>query len=178
MALFPPPSREHTPSMNTESGSAAGKWVAGIAASIIAALVVWWLTSPGGPLNPELEAPHAPAITATGDLYDEQLTSAVIDAGQTQSLPIMDLWSAPEGLVPDCATASLAFTWIVRSPYPEGGDELLVQHLIPQGGGRTETIAEGSTGEATLGYCDEIILVNPDVEDYQVEIRHASATTQ
>ena len=178
MALVPPVIGEHTPVMSAQTGSAAGKWVAGIAASIIAALVVWWLTSPGGPLNPRVEVPHAPPITAAGDLYDEQLTSTVVDAGQTKSLPVKDLWSAPEGLVPDCATAYLAFTWVVRSPYPDGGDELLIQHLIPQGGGRTETLAEGPTGEATLGYCDEIILVNPDVEDYQVEIRHASATTQ
>jgi len=163
------------------SGSAVGKWVAGIAASIIAALTIWWLTSPGGPLNPEepeVDAPHAPAITASGDLYDEQLTSAVLGAGQTVSYPVANLWSAPEGLVPDCASAYLAFTWIVRSPYPDGGDELQIEHLIPQGGGRTEVIADGSAGEASIGYCDELILVNLDVEDYQVELRHAAGVAQ
>lgn len=163
--------------MGEESRSTLGKWLAGIAASIIAALVIWWLTHPDGPLNPdepEVTAPRAPPITASGDLYDEQLTSVVIDAGQAQSLPVADLWSAPEGLTPDCARAYVAFTWIVRSPYPDGGDELAIQRLIPQGGGRTETIAEGSSGEASLGYCDELIMVNPSVETYQVEIRHAS----
>jgi hypothetical protein len=168
---------EHSQVMSEKSGSAVGKWLAGIAASIIAALGMWWLTSPGGPLNPEdpeVEAPHAPAITAAGDLYDEQITSDVVAAGQTRSYPVAELWSAPEGLVPDCATASLAFTWIVRSPYPDGGDELQIQHLVPRGGGRTETIAEGSSGESTIGFCDELILFNPDVTDYQVEIRHAS----
>lgn len=32
--------------------SSAGKWLAGIAASIITALIIWFLTHSGGPLNP------------------------------------------------------------------------------------------------------------------------------
>ncbi len=35
-----------------------GKWLAGIAASIIAALIIWFLTHSGGPLNP-IPAPVA-----------------------------------------------------------------------------------------------------------------------
>ncbi len=31
--------------------SSLGKWLAGIAASVIAALIIWYLTHPGGPLN-------------------------------------------------------------------------------------------------------------------------------
>ena len=74
--------------MSEKSGSSVGKWLAGIAASIIAALTIWWLTSPGGPLNPEdpeVTAPRAPAITASGDLYDEQTTAVVLDAGRHPS---------------------------------------------------------------------------------------------
>ena len=29
------------------------KWVGGILGSVIAALAIWWLTHPGGPLNPK-----------------------------------------------------------------------------------------------------------------------------
>lgn len=33
------------------------KWLAGILASIVAAVAVWWLTHPGGPLNPVTPTP-------------------------------------------------------------------------------------------------------------------------
>jgi hypothetical protein len=120
--------------------------------------------------------PHAPAIDNTFGvpLYDEGRQVLSIAAGQKVSLSIMDLWSAPEGTPVSCATGFLAFTWIVREPYPSGGEDLELQRLIPMGGGRTETFASGSSGSATAGYCDEITLHNISLTDYVVEIRYAS----
>ena len=36
----------------SNSSSSFGKWLAGIAASVTGALIIWWLTHPGGPFNP------------------------------------------------------------------------------------------------------------------------------
>jgi hypothetical protein len=41
--------------------SAVTKWVLGILGSVVAALLVWWLTHSGGPLNPLPPAKRAPA---------------------------------------------------------------------------------------------------------------------
>jgi len=38
--------------------SSLGKWLAGIAATIIGAVVIWWLTHPGGLLNPVTPTPR------------------------------------------------------------------------------------------------------------------------
>lgn len=35
-------------------------------------------------------------------------------------------------------------------------------------------LAQGSTGSATIGYCDELTLFNTALEEYQIEIRYAS----
>ncbi len=35
-----------------------GKWLGGIAATVIAAVVIWWLTHPGGLLNPTQPTPE------------------------------------------------------------------------------------------------------------------------
>jgi hypothetical protein len=40
-----------------------GKWLAGIASAVIIGVVVWWLTSSGGPLNPV--EPPTPSPTPT-----------------------------------------------------------------------------------------------------------------
>lgn len=155
-----------------------GKWIAGIAASVIVAVLGWWLTHDGGLLNPKPEvvvAPHAPAVeVADGPLYDEQVMVLHIAAGGSETVDVMGLWSGPEGLVPSCANGFLAFSWIVRSPYPDGDDDLEIRHLIPRGDGRTEQLASGATGSATIGYCDELTFVNTATEEYQVEVRFAS----
>jgi hypothetical protein len=128
------------------------------------------------PPTPTPTPPHAPPIENTFGvpLYDEGRQVLSIGAGQQVSLSIMDLWSAPEGAEASCATGFLALTWMVREPYPDGGEDLELHRLIPQGGGRTEKFAGGSSGSATVGYCEEITLFNVSLADYVVEIRYAS----
>jgi hypothetical protein len=75
---------------------------------------------------------------------------------------------------PSCASGFMVLTWMVREPYPTGGEDLQLQRLIPIGGGRTETFASGSSGSVELAYCEEIYLFNNSLQDYRVEIRHAS----
>jgi hypothetical protein len=48
--------------------------------------------------------------------------------------------------------------------------------LIPQGGERTEVLAQGSTGSSSIGYCSEMTVFNTSLVDYRVEIRYASGT--
>jgi hypothetical protein len=110
-------------------------------------------------------------------LYDEQLLEVTVEPGAKVTLEMMKLWSAPEGIPVDCATGFVAFTWIVRSPYPEGGEDLELRQLIPMGNGRTEVVGRGSTGSATIGYCNELILFNTALEEYQIEIRYASGVS-
>lgn len=45
----------------TSSLSSVGKWAAGIAATVIGAVLIWWLTHAGGPLNPLKPTPSAAA---------------------------------------------------------------------------------------------------------------------
>lgn len=186
---------------NSPGDFSFGKWAAGIGATIIAALLVWWLTHPGGVLDPrgptELapngtaltptltatptptpkpNAPHAPAIQNTFgvELFEEQQRLIKIGAGQQVTLRGQEMWMAPPLTEVGCANGFLALTWIVREPYP-GGDDLQIRALIPQGGGNTEKVASGASGSTTMGYCGELILLNTSLVDYQVEIRYASA---
>jgi hypothetical protein len=114
--------------------------------------------------------------TFGAELYDEQVLLLTIPSGGKEVIRIMDLWSAPEGTEVSCASGFLAFTWIVRDPYPEGGEDLEFRMLIPQGGERTEVLAQGSTGSSSIGYCSEMTVFNTSLVDYRVEIRYASGT--
>ncbi len=156
--------------------STMSKWVSGILATVISALVVWQVTQPGRLLNPTSVAPHAPSIyNATGrPMYDEKVMVLDLKPGERQPLKVMDLWSAPVGMEPSCAGGFFLVTWQVREPYPTGGDELLIERLMPRSDGRTEPIGHGSTGSITLGYCDEASVVNNSLTPYLVELRYAS----
>ena len=183
---------------NTPDAFTVGKWVAGIAATIIAALLVWWLTHPGGVLDPKVPTtvpatvstpssptsstptptpPHAPAIVNKFgvELFEEQQRLVKVASGEKVTLEGRELWSAPALTEVGCASGFIALTWIVRDPYPKGGEDLQIHSIVPQGGGITEKIAEGSSGSTTMGYCSEIILFNTSLTNYQVEIRYASA---
>jgi hypothetical protein len=128
------------------------------------------------PTLPPPTPPHAPTIENTFGvpLYDEQRQVLTIEAGGKVTLSMMELWNAPIGAEVSCANGFLALTWMVRVPYPDGGEDLELHRLIPMGGGRTEKFAGGSSGSATVGYCDEITLFNVSLTDYVVEIRYAS----
>jgi hypothetical protein len=120
--------------------------------------------------------PHAPEIDNTFGvpLYDEHQKLITLKPGEQYKLAVLDTWSAPQGADPSCASAFMALTWIVRDPYPTGGEDLQLLRSIPFGGGRTEVFASGVEGSTTLGYCDEIYLFNNSLRDYWVEIRYAS----
>ncbi len=150
---------------------------------MIAAVLIWWLTHTGGVLNrgevvPTVIPPHAPEIVATPGrpLYAEKQIVVQLGHGERHTLSGRDLWSAPEGVPVSCATAYIRFTWIVRDPYPAGGEDLQFEHLVPMGGGRTEVFERGSSGSSSFGYCDDLTLFNGSLQDYQVELRYASGT--
>jgi hypothetical protein len=177
-----------------KKSSAVGKWMAGIASTVITAVVIWWLTNPSAglltpatptplpptptssPPAPAPTPPHAPLIENTFGvpLFDERQQLISIQPGEQVHLKVMDIWSAPQGAMPSCADGFMALTWTVREPYPTGGEDLQLHSLIPRGGGRTEMIASGAQGAVTLGYCDEIFLLNTGLREYIVEIRYAS----
>jgi len=152
------------------------KWIAGIVAAIISAAIVWQVTQPGGLLNPTPDAPHAPPINnTTGQpVYDEKTLVLDLKPGERAPLKVMELWSAPVGLAPSCASGFFLLTWQVREPYPNGGDELLIEEVMPRSDGRTQPIGRGANGSITLGYCAEVFVVNNSLTPYLVELRHAS----
>lgn len=124
-----------------------------------------------------LVAPHAPPIDKQTDhekFFDENVTVVRVPAGERVTLKVIDLWKGSGDVAPECAAAYLQFTWIVREPYPDGGEDLAIETLIPMGNGRTEVIGSGSTGSAETGFCNEITLFNSSLQDYRVEIRYAS----
>ncbi|MEW6406674.1 MAG: toll/interleukin-1 receptor domain-containing protein [Chloroflexota bacterium] len=126
------------------------------------------------------EPPHAPAIENTFGvpLYDETQQLITVAPGEQYPLKIMDLWGAPEGAAPSCASGFMVLTWMVRDPYPTGGEDLQILSLIPMGDGRTEVMHSGAQGSTILGYCDEIFLFNNSLRDYRIEIRYASGLNQ
>jgi hypothetical protein len=152
------------------------KWIAGIVAAIISAAIVWQLTQPDGLLNPTDDAPHAPSVVnTTGQpIYDEKVMVLNLKPGERAPLKVMELWSAPVGLEPSCASGFFLLTWQVRQPYPDSGDGLLIERMMPRSDGRTEPVGHGSNGSATLSYCDEAFVVNNSLTPYLVELRHAS----
>lgn len=67
------------------SGSSIGKWIAGITATIIGAVVIWWLTHPSGPLNPVPPTPRPKAILK---IIDFAVTDAYVGESATATLTI------------------------------------------------------------------------------------------
>jgi hypothetical protein len=66
------------------------------------------------------------------------------------------------------------FTWAIRQPNPATGEGLEFHQLVPMGGGRTEVIANGATGQGNIGYCNELTIKNNGLVDLRIELRHAS----
>ncbi len=134
--------------------------------------------TPTPTIQPTLTPPHAPLIENNSGttLFDEKLIILKIPSGEKMQLKVMDIWSAPEGTPVSCATGFIYFTWLVRKPYPSGGDDLEFHKLIPRGGGRTEIFASGATGSSLAGWCDEITIFNTSLVEYHVEIRYASGS--
>jgi hypothetical protein len=181
-----------------------GKWIAGVAATIVGAVLVWVLTHPGGLLNPKEPVQTAPTPTASTSptpvggstlsptpphappienifgvpLFEEQQQLITIHAGQKVTLRGEELWSAPALTEVGCANGIIAYTWIVRDPYPKGGEDLQLLSIVPQGGGVTEKFAGGASGSRSMMYCSEIILFNTSLTTYRVEIRYASGVTE
>ncbi len=156
-----------------------GKGLAGILAVIISSVVVSQVTQPGGSPDPAVttpQAPHAPPIDNNigQPMYDENVMVFDLKPGERLPLTVTDWWSAPAGLAPSCANGFVLLTWQVREPYPTGGDDLLIEGVIPRSGGRTAPLGRGSYGSIRLDYCDEISVINNSLTTYLVELRYAS----
>lgn len=126
--------------------------------------------------TPTIEAPRAPALRV-GPLmtaFNEESRLLTIKSGESLTLDMRRLWSAPLGTPVDCASGRIIASWQVRQPYP-GGEELEIRRTIPRAGGQTEVLAAGERGSVTLGYCDGVILHNLGLEDYRLEWRYVSA---
>jgi hypothetical protein len=129
--------------------------------------------------TPRPQPPRAPALRVPLSLraFEEQSRLWTIKSGESFTVDMRRLWSAPEGAPVDCASGYIIFSWQVRQPYP-GGDELEIRRTLPQGGGQTEVLAQGARGSATAGYCEELALHNLGLEDYRLEWRYVSALNQ
>jgi hypothetical protein len=100
--------------------------------------------------------------------------AVTVGAGGKVSVDMQHLWYTTPDNPGECATGFVALTWLVRSPYPEGGEDLELEGEIR---GQREVWGRGSTGSATLGKCDLLTLHNTSLEEYVVEIRYASGIT-
>lgn len=122
------------------------------------------------------QPPRAPALRI-GPAYQsfgEQSRLWTVKSGESMTVDLRRLWSAPEGTPVDCASGVIFITWQVRQPYP-GGDELEIRRAVPRSGGLTEVLGSGARGSLSAGYCDELSLHNLGLEEYRVEWRYASA---
>jgi hypothetical protein len=68
-------------------------------------------------------------------------------------------------------TGSVSITWLVRDPYPEGGD-LAINNVLQ--GGSTEQVSFGNTGSLDMGGCSEFIFKNNGLKRLLVEVRYAT----
>lgn len=120
--------------------------------------------------------PRAPALKVGAGLtaFNEDTRLLNIESGQSVTVDMRQLWSAPVGTPVDCASGFIVASWQVRQPYP-GGEDLEIRRTVPRAGGQTELLASGARGNVTLGYCDELILQNLGLEDYRLEWRYVSA---
>ena len=62
-------------------GSSCLKWLAGLVAAVITAVLVWWLTAPGGLLNPEEATPEPKPVLK---IVDFQVSDAPV-GGQARA---------------------------------------------------------------------------------------------
>ncbi|GJL72372.1 MAG: hypothetical protein NMNS01_15710 [Nitrosomonas sp.] len=164
-----------------------GKWLAGIVGTVIAGVVTVLMlnqiTTGDKPSNPptntrpepQVEAPHAPVIEARGsELFDEGLQQIHLEPSKKKHIKAKDLWSAPLGAQPSCASAFLKLTWQQRVPFPDSSQDLEFHRTIPMGGGRTEMFESGPRGSTNIGYCGEIFVYNTSLSPMVVELRYAS----
>jgi hypothetical protein len=126
--------------------------------------------------SPSPVVPQAPDIQppAGTRIIDERVRMFTLASGQTQTLKGMEFWTAGPTFETSCASGVVAFSWQVRDPYPVAGVPIEFYKLVPRGGGQKERLAAGSSGQAEMGYCDEIDMVSTSLVAIVVELRHAS----
>lgn len=163
------------------------KWFAGIAGSVIGAVLIWVLTRPGGvlnpptpmpqPTNPPATAPPAPTLDPSlfpSGIIEEKRKLITIEPGQAYTIQIWDIYLVPFGEAKGCADGELIMSWIIQFPYPNSGNNLEIRRPVKQGEGRTELIGSGSEGTLSLSICDEITFTNFSPTDtYKIQIRYA-----
>jgi hypothetical protein len=79
-----------------DGGSSTGKWIAGIAATVIGGVLVWWLTSAGGPFDPQSPEIGIAALSPTPVVNVGQAASAgltVRNDGDAAARRCKVLWS-------------------------------------------------------------------------------------
>jgi hypothetical protein len=169
--------------MSQRSDFSFGKWILGILATVLGAILIYVLLDKDiGLLRPAPTEvppiPHAPPlqISIPWTAYDELTMTLVLQAGEQKLQRMRDLWNAPAGSEPGCAGAIIFLSWIVRDPYPGGDDFQVLENVhVPQTENYRKVLASGSQGNLSLGYCYALTFVNNSTTTYKVEIRYASA---
>jgi len=130
---------------------------------------------PTHPPEPTPEPPHAPSLedVVEGPIAFDRTRLLTIEPGQELPLDARDLY--PEVEVPASPVVScvdegvLAYSWQVRSPYPNSGELLILTELR----GARLTVGEGESGSGLAGPCTAFVFVNQSLDTYQVELRYA-----
>src|SRR5262249_3929183 len=65
-----------------------GKWLAGVAAAVLGSVIIWWLTHPGGPLNPPPPPPRKP--DAVVKIIDFKISDAAVGQPATGTFTVYD----------------------------------------------------------------------------------------
>ena len=168
-----------------DGSSGFGKWLSGVAATVIGAVLIWALTRPDGILNPPTPtpppptpiptAPHAPPLTVDqATLYNEQLKLIELQAGEQKWITAEELWFEPVGFNYSC-WGFVRMSWVVRDPYPVGPEDFQIQTYVSTGGGLRDVVASGSEGHLDAELSDGFFFVNNGLQVFYVEIRYATA---
>jgi hypothetical protein len=130
------------------------------------------------PVANTIVAPHAPPIELgqLTETWRESTKLIHLEAGEEKTIDARDLYVLPypgsESISGCVGPAYVAYTWQVRSPWPQGGDLEIRQAL--QGGG-SDQVGLGSMGRGTMSPCGQHVFKNNGLGPIQVEIRYVSA---
>jgi hypothetical protein len=124
---------------------------------------------------PALDVPHAQPLDVAGGtlVWGEKTKLLTLAPGDSVMLKGADLFTEQMTYpVGGCAgPVSIAYTWQIRDPYPQGGDLEITAAV--QGGG-SQKVGMGSMGAGSMSICDEYTFKNNGLDQIKVEVRYAS----
>ncbi len=121
--------------------------------------------------EPTPEAPHAaPIVVGEGEaVRGEGELGLTLGPGESRAFDARDLGNAIGVAVGPCTEFIFYLSWQVRDPFPPDGVDFEVYESLR---GARPLVAEGTSGQASLGGCAAFEVVNNSAVEITVELRY------